>query len=272
MSYATIMVHLDGGRPNGALLDITAAVARRQGAAVIGIAACQPVQLGAPSGYLDGEFAVIARDVAAEELARLAHEFHAHAGLAGLTREWRGLPTFANVAHAVADQARCADLIITGIGHVPSDVATHADTGALVIHAGRPVLVVPENSTTADFATVMIAWRNSRECRRAVADALPILHDATRVVLVTASDEPGAARHDLADVAAWLARHGIDADRVTTRPSGSDADSLAVMADEQGADLIVAGAYGHGRIREWVFGGVTGDLLLQARRCTMLAH
>lgn len=272
VTYSTIMVHLDGGRSNGAVLDTAAAVATRHGATVIGIAACQPVHLGAPSGYLDGEFAVVERDIVTDELARLDTEFHQHAGLHSLTLEWRSLPIYVNVAHAVAEQARSADLVITGVGPATSHVSTHADTGELILNAGRPVLVVPERRATADFATVMVAWRNTRECRRAVSDALPMLHHATRVILVESSEDAAVASDNLDDVAAWLTRHGIDTDRITSRASGSAAESLASIADEQGADLIVAGAYGHSRIREWAFGGVTRDLLLQDRRCTLLAH
>lgn len=272
MTYSTIMVHLDGGRPNRFLLDTAAAVATRFDATVIGIAGCQPVQLGAPSSYLDGEFAVIERDRVTDELARLESEFHEHAGLQALTIEWRSLPVFVNVAHAVAEQARCADLIITGARPAGSGLSTHADTADLILHAGRPVLIVPDHGATADFATIMVAWRDTRECRRAVADALPMLHQASRVILVESSDDAASARDHLADVARWLTRHGIDTDRITSLPSGPDATTLAAVADAQGADLIVAGAYGHSRIREWAFGGVTRDLLLQDHRCTLVAH
>ncbi len=272
MTYSTLMVHLDGSRTNGQVLDTAASLATQYDAKVIGIAACQPAQLGAPSGYLDGAFAVEERDIVTEELARLHAEFHAHKGLQSHRLEWRSIPVFANIAHAVADQARCADLVITGIGSTPSHPATHADTGELILRAGRPVLVVPDAHVTSDYATVTVAWTDTRECRRVISDALPMLHRATRVILLEASADPLAARDDLDDVAGWLRGHGIEADRITSIRKRSDAETLTSIADDHEADLMVAGAYGHSRIREWAFGGVTRDLLLHERRCTLFSH
>lgn len=272
MTYSTLLVHLDGGRANTALLDATATLADQYDAAVIGIAACQPVPIGANDGYLTGEYAVLERDIVNEELARAKVEFHAHERLARHVLEWRSIPTLANIAHVVAEQARCADLVITSAGPGFADLSTHADTGELVMRAGRPVLVVPDGTVTASFATVMVAWTDTRECRRAVNDALPILHAADRVIVVEVTTDAIGAREPIEDVAAWLARRGIDADKIVSRMKGSGIDTLTSIADEVEADLVVAGAYGHSRIREWAFGGVTRDLLLKDRRCTLLSH
>ena len=171
MTYSTLMVHLDGGRPNAALLDVAATLADQYRAAVIGIAACQPVQIGTCDGYLGGEYAVIERDIVADEFARAKTEFHAHERLAHHTLEWRSIPTLANLAHVVAENARAADLVITSAGPGYADLATHADTGDLILRAGRPVLVVPDGAATATFSTIMVAWTDTRECRRAIGDA-----------------------------------------------------------------------------------------------------
>ena len=137
MTYSTLMVHLDGARPNAAVLDATATLAKQYDARVIGIAACEPVQLGASDGYMDGALAVLERDIVTEELAHAKVEFHAHEGLRSHVLEWRSIPTLENVAHTIAMQARCADLLITGVGPVPGDLSTHADTGDLILRAGR---------------------------------------------------------------------------------------------------------------------------------------
>lgn len=272
LTYSTLMVHLDGGQTNAAVLDAAATLARQHDAKVIGIAACQPVQLGACDGYMDGELAVIERDIVTDELAHAKVEFHAHAGMRSHVLEWRSIPTLENVAHAVAAQSRCADLIVTGVGPRPGDLSTHADTGDLVIRAGRPVLVVPQANVTADFRNVVVAWTDTRESRRVILDALPVLHGADRVTLVAASSDPAAAQDGVSDTVDWLGRHGVSADRIVSRMTGSGSQTLAAIADEVDADLVVAGAYGHSRIREWAFGGVTRDLLLHERRCTLLAH
>lgn len=249
MTYSTLMVHLDGGRANAALLDVAATLADQYGAAVIGIAACQPVPIGSCDGYLGGEYAVIERDIVADELARAKTEFHAHARLAQHALEWRSIPTLANIAHVVAENARSADLIITSAGPGFADLATHADTGDLILRAGRPVLVVPDGATTATFATVMVAWTDTRECRRAINDALPMLQAADRVVIVEVAIDATHARGPIDDVTAWLARHGVDADKMVARMKGTSIDTLAGIANEVDADLVVAGAYGHSRIR-----------------------
>ena len=272
MTFSTLMVHLDGDRANGAVLDAAATLATLYRARVIGIAACQPLQLGDCDGYMDGAFAVVERDIVADELARANLEFHAHAGLRSHDLEWRSIPTMENVAHVVAAQARCADMIITGVGPVPGDSASHADTGDLVLTAGRPVLVVPAGNRAFDFRTILVAWADTRECRRAVTDALPMLHRADRVVVAGVSADPVRTGGGVSDVVAWLRRHRIDADRIVAREQGSCTDTLASIAADQDADIVVAGAYGHTRIREWAFGGVTRDLLLQGPHCTLLSH
>ena len=80
------------------------------------------------------------------------------------------------------------------------------------------------------------------------------------------------ARLRVGDVAAWLARHGVSALSQTVLAKGDDAVQMAAFADEAAADVIVAGAYGHSRFREWVLGGVTRDLLLQTERCVFVSH
>jgi nucleotide-binding universal stress UspA family protein len=272
VTYSTMMLHLDGARSNSAVLAAAATLTKQYDAKVIGIAACQPVQIGMSDGYMDGELAVIERDIVTDELAHAKVEFHAYEGLRAHELEWRSIPTLENVAHAVAAQARCADLVVTGIGPVPGDLATHADTGDLILRAGRPVLVVPDANVTADFRKIVVAWADTRESRRAIMDALPMLHRADRVTLVAASVDAVAARDGIDDIAGWLNRHGIGTDQIVSRMKGSGAETLAAIAGEVEADLLVAGAYGHSRIREWAFGGVTRDLLLHERRCTLLSH
>ena len=272
MTYSTIMVHLDGGRTNAVLLDVAATLADQYDAAVIGIAACQPVPIGMCDGYLGGEYAVIERDIVADGLARAKTEFHAHGQLAKHVLEWRSIPTLANIAHVVAENARAADLVVTSAGPGFADLATHADTGDLILRAGRPVLVVPDGAATATFSTVMVAWTDTRECRRAIGDALPMLRAADRVVIVEVTIDAIDARKPIDDVAAWLARNDVDADKIVARMKGTSIDTLAKIANDVEADLVVAGAYGHSRIREWAFGGITRDLLLRDRRCTLLSH
>jgi nucleotide-binding universal stress UspA family protein len=135
--------------------------------------------------------------------------------------------------------------------------------------------VVPPSARSLLADNVLIAWKDSREARRAVCDALPFLAKAENVtvleVAAEADRESAAARVDR--VVSFLERHGVNAQaEVRTRREGSNADELIRVAEQHRADLIVAGGYGHARLREWVFGGVTRDLLKRSPKCCLLSH
>jgi len=150
-----------------------------------------------------------------------------------------------------------------------------ANTGAAILAAGRPILVVPAGVKSLEAAHVVIGWKDTREARRAVVDALPFLHEAERVTVVEIceNDEIGAARLRLDDVVHYLARHRTKAEsRTETRIQGSGADQMIEFAQNQAADLLVTGAYGHSRLNEWIFGGMTHDLLTSSPICCLMSH
>ena len=183
--------------------------------------------------------------------------------------EWRSAPDFPN--SFVIRESRAADLIIIG----QSSTLPHPlDVGGFLLRAGRPVLVVP--NALASFAArhLVVAWKDTREARRVLCDALPLLRLAENVVLVEVC-EWGAeeALHRLKDVSGFLSHHGIT--NVTERvlPDAAIAgDVLVRFAQDTQADLIVAGAYGHSRLGEWMFGGVTRDLLTKSPICCLFSH
>lgn len=136
-----------------------------------------------------------------------------------------------------------------------------ADVGSLALGIGRPVLVIGNNVEHLRANTVLVAWKDTREARRAVADALPFLAKANEVVVATiASNGDDSVRDSLADVAVYLEHHGIMAQ--TELIIGEvDGEQLLTFARSIHADMIVSGAYGHSRLREWAFGGVTRTLI-----------
>ena len=145
------------------------------------------------------------------------------------------------------------------------------DPGDIVLQAGRPVLVTPPGIDHLSSKRVIIAWKDTREARRAVRDALPFLRDAEEVFIVTIGDS--ATNAGALDVCDYLDAHGIKAEtRPHTRREITAADAVIEVADQAGADLIVAAAYGHSRTREWTFGGVTRDLLDYSPVCCFMAH
>ncbi len=276
MSCKTLMVHLDLNADNDGLLKITADLARRFEARVIGIAACQPLPPIYEEGLMTAE--IIAQDQAEIEKEFAAAEARFRAALTGRTAglEWRTTIIYASLADFIAAEARAADLIITGrdIGMTMMDNTRRVNIGDLAMRAGRPLLIVPPGVSSLPLQNVFVGWKESRESRRAVADALPLLQQAGRatVLEVTAEQDTAIAESHVKDVAAWLTRH-----QVTAQPMAISAPRMEVGAFRDAlrngkCDLLVAGAYGHNRLGEWFFGGVTQDILLDPDFCVLISH
>lgn len=276
MAYKTLLVHCELGRPNAGLLRIAGDLASRFGAGVIGIAMCQPMQIVYSDGPVPGDLIQQDRRQRESEIAAAEAEFRAALTTHVANVEWRSDVTNEPLADYLARQSRCADLIVTGVDQNASvfDMSRHLNIGDFVMQTGRPVLVVPTTADKIGLEHVLVGWKDTRETRRTVMDALPLLRQAAvvSVVEIAPEDEMEAVRARLADVATWLERHGVHAEPVAKSSAGEDAHQLHSLALQFGADLIVAGAYGHSRVREWVFGGVTRDLLLRPRACALVAH
>ncbi len=276
MTYATLMVHLELGHPNAGLLQIAGDLAERFDAGVIGIAACQPMQMVYGDGYVSGSFVEQDREEIDKEMRAAEAEFRGALQPRVETLRWRSAVTFGPLSDYLALEARSADLVITCVDRNNSlfDGSRHVDMGDLVMQLGRPVLIVPTTVDKLALERVVVAWKDTRETRRAVFDALPFLKKAAHVTVVeiAAEDDLAAACMHLEEVAGWLKRHGITASSVASPSTGDDPTRLNAIAREQGAELIVAGAYGHSRLREWVLGGVTRDLLLNAECCSLVSH
>ncbi|WP_027550195.1 universal stress protein [Bradyrhizobium sp. Cp5.3] len=275
MTYATVMVSLALDQPNDARLQVAGELAERFEAAVVGVAAAQFLP---PLYFTDGAAAqgVIDQGRASVErrLAKLEAQFRAAIRNRGGHVEWRSAMDFP--ARFVLAQARCADIIVCG-GQSPafSDAFSLASPKDLVLQAGRPLLVVPDKVDWLDLRSVLVAWKDTPEARRAVADALPMLRKAREVTVVEIPEGDGdrsAAVASVTDVTAWLARHGVIATARVCEATGSAADQLGTVAGDVGAGLIVAGAYGHSRFSELILGGVTEYLVTQSARCVLLSH
>ena len=137
------------------------------------------------------------------------------------------------------------------------------------------MLVVPDEIDLLPARRIMLAWKDTRESRRAVSDALPFLKEATEVLIAEVC-EPGSETKSLRsveDVAVHLRRHGVSVGaKAFLRSERSVADELLRFAKDGNADLIVAGAYGHSRLGEWMFGGVTQELLAKSQLCCLFSH
>jgi nucleotide-binding universal stress UspA family protein len=142
------------------------------------------------------------------------------------------------------------------------------------LQAGRPVLVVPGAANKLNLDRIVVGWKDTREARRAVFDALPFLKKAAHVTVVELAEEEelAEAHKHVKDVGGWLKQHGVIAECIALHSAGDEASQLKAIAHKQSAHAIVAGAYGHSRLREFVFGGVTRDLLQCADLCSLMSH
>jgi len=175
----------------------------------------------------------------------------------------------------VARAARTRDLTLTPIG--PAVLADRDLAETILFASGRPVMVYPEAAHIAahdGFTRVTVAWDGGRAAARAVADALPILQQAGEVRIFTAlGDKPQAVRGTAGDLVRHLHTHGIEAaidERLDhDRTIGC---RLADYVAEVKPDLLVMGAYGHARLREFVLGGATEAVLRDPPCPVLLSH
>jgi nucleotide-binding universal stress UspA family protein len=161
----------------------------------------------------------------------------------------------------LVDHARGCDLVVAAAGDLvqPGEML---DAGHLILASGRPVIMVGDNPRTFGLDSVVVAWKDTREARRAVTDALPLLKRAKSVKVVTHNEDDMASdAGSLSDIVEWLKRHGVEADSQLIEQGVDFLDAMGLLTTVDAPDLIVAGGYGHSRFREWLFGGVTRDLL-----------
>lgn len=279
--YKTIVVHVDGSPEQEARMRAAALLARDDGAHVVGSAA---------TGISWLDFALLAGSMAApmppadfdglRHTASLRLEaFSAQAARLGIasveTRLIEDVPQY-----GLLMQSRYADLVILGQDQDDAAPGLPARVRRLpehiAVHGARPVLVVPPGYRGQPIPGTLVAgWDGSRQALRALTAALPLLAraDAVKLALVNPDalsdlhgEQPGA------DVALWLARHGVRVEVVLERTASTAGHALAALARDSGAGLMVCGAYGHSRYREWMLGGVTRELLARAPVPLLIAH
>jgi nucleotide-binding universal stress UspA family protein len=276
MSFSTLMAHMELDLPNDDLLSLTAGLADEFEASVIGVGASQPIQVMQGEVYVAADLVQLDRDQIEREAHEAEAQFRTALASAASRLTWRATVTCLPLSDYIADQARAADLIITAPdrGGVPFESSRRTDIGDLVMRAGRPVLIVPAGVDRLDLTSVLIGWKDTRESRRAVADAMPLLKKAATVGVVEVADKIDIehAQSHVRDVADWLSTHGVSAEPLAVQAQGDVTEQLEHIAKDRGVGLVVAGAYGHSRLREWVFGGVTREVLMHPRRCTLVSH
>ena len=279
MTYATLIVQADADEDGRARIALAAGVARQCGALLIGVAArdlTPPVTAPVAGPVLVAALLAAQEKDIRKQLDAAEQQFRAIAAKLDQRVSWRS--AIDNPAKVFSRESRAADLLV--VGRRPecasSQPSRHMDPGDVLMRAGRPVLIVPPGLSHLDAAHVVVAWKDSREARRAVADALPLLKRATGVLVLEICDTTGDqenAKGAIEDVAEYLSRHGVAATAETrVLREGSVSAELLLAAEQRGAELVVAGGYAHSRFQDWVFGGLTRALLGHFPKCVLLSY
>ena len=271
MSLANIMVSVDLGAEAPRRVRLAAGLAERFEADLTGVAARKIPGPGG-AGDLREAQARYAEEQGrlVEGLANASAIFEANAGNQVRT-DWHQAE--AHPAAFLVEQARSADLVVVGRPSPDEDAVADmgVEPGPVLMEAGRPVLVVPPGVEQLRAVRIVVAWKDCPEARRAVIAALPFIKLADQVFVASVG---GDARFQGAEEISWhIARHGA---HVTTHllnaPLGEVADEILRFARRQDADMVVMGAYGHSRLREWLFGGATRHILQATPACCLMSH
>jgi nucleotide-binding universal stress UspA family protein len=283
MSVKDLLVNLDTSPRSDTWLSVAAALARQHGAHLSGLYVVDlpppDVFYGFPSAFMDVQRAedVIERMRAArmEEAATVEAKFRDRLRRDGLAGEWRVVE--GDTGEVLALHGRYADLTILG---QPDPTAAGRpimlSVGTLMA-CGRPLLVVPYAGSFEALGTnVLVGWNATAEAARAVNDAIPLLRKAKKVTVLSINPRRGIGGDGdvpAADIALHLARHGITAEAAHTVATDiPEGDALLSYAADIGADLLVCGMYGHSRMRELAFGGVTRALLTEMTLPVFMVH
>ena len=282
MALKDVLVHLDPTPRSATRLEVAARLAVKHGAHLTGLHVIDIPSAnyfyGAAMPFVPAnpeEIVQRIRAEATETAGPVEMGFRDCLRRNSLQGEWR--LTEGSPPATVALHARYADLTV--IGQPNRDEPQDADAVLVttVMTSGRPVLAVP---FAGEFPTigerVLVAWNAGREAARALNDALPLLVGAKQVTVLAINPQRGVAGHGdvpAADISLHLARHGLKAEAAhTVARDIADGEALLSYAADIGADLIVAGAYGHSRARELVFGGVTRTLIQEMTAPVLLSH
>jgi nucleotide-binding universal stress UspA family protein len=279
MAIKDILVQVDGAKSAAARYAAAIEMARLYSAHLTGL--CLAVEPPVPAtvlGMVPPEAIASQRESIREQAETTMADFRLAVERAGVAGEGRIVQALDfDAVDVFLQHARHADLVILGqqdpIDFLPLGPDFAAD---VVMGSGRPAVVIPFiGAPPVVGQRVLVAWDGGREAARAVNDALPILERAHAVTVLSVNpDVTNDGKRDAgADISLHLARHGVKvtAARTIAREISVGDVILADIADNS-IDLLVMGAYGHSRLREWALGGVTRHILAHMTVPVFLSH
>lgn len=231
-----------------------------------------PFDLTAP-GDIYGMGAAEMAPIVREAADKFQQKVEARLAAEGVT--WTWTQDFDAAGYLLIAHAALADLVVLSTSDPAGGKAPSGLAGHVAIHSQTPVLAVPAGVRSFDVtAPALVAWNGSVQASHALRAAVPLLRRASSVQIATVEEEREMRSFDLPATAGaeFLSRNGIACEIVAIPRRGSSGEVLRQAADMRKAGYIVLGAYGHTRLRETVFGGVTRDLLAHSRVPLFLCH
>jgi nucleotide-binding universal stress UspA family protein len=279
MAIKDILVQVDGAKSAPARYAAAIEMAQFHGAHLTGL--CQAIEPPVPAtilGMVPPEAIASQREFVREQAEAAMAAFRLAVERAGIPGEGRivQVPDF-DAVDVFVQHARHSDLVILG-QQDPSDFLAVGPSfpADIVMACGRPAIIIPYIGAPPVLGQrILVAWDAGREAARAVNDALPILERAHTVTVLSVNPDMAGngKREPGADISLHLARHGVKvaAARTIAREISVGDAILADIADNS-IDLLVMGAYGHSRMREFVLGGVTRHLLEHMTVPVLMSH
>jgi len=235
------------------------------------------------SGVMVEELITAAEKQAIERAQAARRLFDQHCATAGvvlvqsppaprdqLSAAWR--EELGREEEVVAKCARMADLVVMGRLLPDRELPSIMTLNAALMESGRPLMLAPPTPPSHIGRTVAIAWNGSAEAARAVQAAMPFLHKAERITILSAREENADPALVAGEVATYLGWHGITADCHSFAGAGNAGEALLNEAQRMGADLLVMGAYTHSRLRQLILGGVTRHVIHHADIPVLMSH
>ena len=278
MSYKNFLVHLDDRKSCAGRVAAAISLAQAHEAHLTGLyIATDPVLPSNLRAEAPPEYMRMLLEQQKEAMVVAEQNFGETMRKAGVNADCRSTHmTSSLIPTVISLHARYADLVVLGQPE-PDARGEYQSSNAedVIMSSGRPALVVPYIGPGKTLGQrVMVAWDGGREAARAVGDAMPLLEKAESVSVVVIN--PKSGDHEAqpgADISLHLARHGIkvEAQQLEIRDM-SVADAILSRMADQAIDLLVMGAYGHSRIREWVLGGTTRQIFAQMTVPVLMSH
>jgi nucleotide-binding universal stress UspA family protein len=275
--FKDVMVLLDGADEDEVRLAHAESIAARFAAHLTGLCISPIPEYGlafaGEPGFVAADTVISLEERARTEAERVLARLKDRFARIDVPNEVRNIVEFGSDAPKwAASEARWADLVVATAPYRKSFVGDRTFETVL-FGAGHCIYVVPpKGRVRRDLRNVIVAWQDTRESARGVAEALPFLRAATHTRIVTVDGE-GDRGEVAIDIASHLDRHGVDVEITAAEAGGKAvAEVLIDEARKMSADLIVMGAYGHSRLREWILGGATREMLETSAVPILMAH